>query len=46
MIAKLPKINYPVLSNKNGHAFSSVEDILSMFGSESLGLYLVGSQGM
>ncbi|KMH52795.1 hypothetical protein SM68_01962, partial [Klebsiella pneumoniae] len=25
MTAKLPKISYPVPSNKNGHAFSSAE---------------------
>ncbi|EOW6644722.1 glycoside hydrolase family 19 protein [Cronobacter muytjensii] len=46
MTAKLPKISYPVPSNKNGHAFSSVEELLSMIGGESSGLYLVGSQGM
>lgn len=46
MAAKLPKISYPVPSNKNGHAFSSTEDLLSKLGSESSGLYLVGSQGM
>ncbi|EBU7380670.1 hypothetical protein DK046_21810 [Salmonella enterica subsp. enterica serovar Bredeney] len=46
MKAKLPKISYPVPSNKNGHAFSSVEALLSMLGRESSGLYLVGSQGM
>ncbi|HHQ5685659.1 glycoside hydrolase family 108 protein [Klebsiella quasipneumoniae] len=46
MAAKLPKISYPVPSNKNGHAFSSVEELLSTIGGESSGLYLVGSQGM
>jgi len=46
MTAKLPKISYPVPSNKNGHPFSSVEELLSMVGGESSGLYLVGSQGM
>lgn len=46
MTAKLPEISYPVLSNKNGHAFSSVEALLSMIEGESSGLYLVGSQGM
>lgn len=46
MTAKLPEISYPVPSNKNGHAFSSVEALLSMLGGESSGLYLVGSQGM
>lgn len=46
MTAKLPKISYPVPSNKNGHAFSSVEALLSTLGGESSGLYLVGSQGM
>ncbi|MDC6896905.1 hypothetical protein N6O29_24485 [Escherichia coli] len=46
MKAKLPEISYPVPSNKNGHAFSSVEALLSMLGGESSGLYLVGSQGM
>ncbi|MBZ9578966.1 glycoside hydrolase family 108 protein [Klebsiella quasivariicola] len=46
MTAKLPKISYPVPSNKNGHAFSSAEELLSMLGGESSGLYLVGSQGM
>lgn len=46
MTAKLPKISYPVPSNKNGHAFSSVEELLSTIGGESSGLYLVGSQGM
>ncbi|MCY1701285.1 hypothetical protein OVA10_25140 [Lelliottia sp. SL45] len=46
MTATLPKISYPVPSNKNGHAFSSVEELLSMVGGESSGLYLVGSQGM
>ncbi|HCF8133513.1 MAG: glycosyl hydrolase 108 family protein [Klebsiella pneumoniae] len=46
MTAKLPKISYPVPSNKNGHAFSSVEELLSTLGGESSGLYLVGSQGM
>ncbi|MDQ4428823.1 hypothetical protein PKO51_05455 [Yokenella regensburgei] len=46
MTAKLPKISYPVPSNRNGHAFSSVEDLLSVLGGESSGLYLVGSQGM
>ncbi|WP_240726340.1 hypothetical protein [Escherichia sp. E4702] len=46
MTAKLPKISYPVPSNKNGHAFSSVEALLSMIGGERSGLYLVGSQGM
>ncbi|HHS9827788.1 TPA: glycoside hydrolase family 108 protein, partial [Klebsiella pneumoniae] len=43
---KLPKISYPVPSNKNGHAFSSAEELLSTLGGESSGLYLVGSQGM
>ena len=46
MTEKLPKISYPVPSNKNGHAFSSVEELLSTIGGESSGLYLVGSQGM
>jgi hypothetical protein len=46
MAAKLPKISYPVPSNKNGHVFSSAEDLLSTLGGESSGLYLVGSQGM
>lgn len=46
MTVKLPEISYPVPSNKNGHAFSSVEALLSMLGGESSGLYLVGSQGM
>ncbi|WP_227668856.1 glycoside hydrolase family 19 protein [Klebsiella quasipneumoniae] len=46
MTGKLPKISYPVPSNKNGHAFSSAEELLSALGSESSGLYLVGSQGM
>ncbi|MFU0750123.1 hypothetical protein ACMZ6G_23070, partial [Klebsiella pneumoniae] len=46
MTAKLPKISYPVPSNKNGHAFSSAEELLSTLGEESSGLYLVGSQGM
>ncbi|EJH9392218.1 hypothetical protein NF820_004424 [Escherichia coli] len=46
MTAKLPEISYPVPSNKNGHAFSSVEALLSMLGGENSGLYLVGSQGM
>ncbi|WP_248423994.1 glycoside hydrolase family 108 protein [Escherichia coli] len=46
MTAKLSEISYPVPSNKNGHAFSSVEALLSMLGGESSGLYLVGSQGM
>ncbi|EOD6638356.1 hypothetical protein LT23_03711 [Klebsiella pneumoniae] len=46
MTAKLPKISYPVPSNKNGHAFSSAEELLSTLGGESSGLYLVGSQGM
>jgi len=46
MTAKLPKISYPVPSNKNGHAFPSAEELLPALGSESSGLYLVGSQGM
>ena len=46
MTAKLPKISYPVPSNKNGHAVSSAEELLSTLGEESSGLYLVGSQGM
>lgn len=46
MTAKSPKISYPVPSNKNGHAFSTVEELLSTVGGESSGLYLVGSQGM
>lgn len=46
MTATLPKISYPVPSNKNGHAFSSLEELLSTIGGESSGLYLVGSQGM
>ncbi len=46
MTVKLPKISYPVPSNKNGHAFSSAEELLSTLGGESSGLYLVGSQGM
>ncbi|MFP2431042.1 hypothetical protein SOP92_06480 [Enterobacter ludwigii] len=46
MTAKMPKISFPVPSNKNGHPFSSVEELLSMIGGESSGLYLVGSQGM
>ena len=46
MTAKLPKISYPVPSNKNGHAFSSAEELLSTLGGESSGLFLVGSQGM
>ncbi|GKN53065.1 TPA: hypothetical protein RFU08_003203 [Klebsiella pneumoniae subsp. pneumoniae] len=46
MTAKLPKISYPVPSNKNGHAFSTAEELLSTLGGESSGLYLVGSQGM
>ncbi|WP_054181236.1 glycoside hydrolase family protein [Trabulsiella odontotermitis] len=46
MTAKLPRISYPVPSNKNGHAFSSVDDLVSTLGGESSGLYLVGSQGM
>ncbi|WP_421636444.1 glycoside hydrolase family 19 protein [Enterobacter ludwigii] len=46
MAAKMPKISFPVPSNKNGHPFSSVEELLSMIGGESSGLYLVGSQGM
>ncbi|WP_407248217.1 glycoside hydrolase family 108 protein [Klebsiella pneumoniae] len=39
-------MSYPVPSNKNGHAFSSAEELLSTLGGESSGLYLVGSQGM
>ncbi|WP_228303768.1 hypothetical protein [Klebsiella aerogenes] len=46
MTAKMPKISYPVPSNKNGHPFSSVEELLSVLGGEGSGLYLVGSQGM
>lgn len=46
MTVKIPKISYPVPSNKNGHAFPSTEELLSKLGSESSGLYLVGSQGM
>ncbi|MFG6072813.1 glycoside hydrolase family 19 protein [Enterobacter ludwigii] len=46
MAAKMPKISFPVPSNKKGHPFSSVEELLSMIGGESSGLYLVGSQGM
>ncbi|MFZ4833741.1 hypothetical protein [Rouxiella sp. Mn2063] len=46
MSAKLPKFSYPVPSNKNGHAFSSAEELLSKLGGESSGQYLVGSQGM
>ncbi|MEI9649892.1 glycoside hydrolase family 19 protein [Enterobacter ludwigii] len=46
MTAKMPKISFPVPSNKNGHPFSSVEELLSMIGGESSGLYLVGSQGL
>jgi len=46
MPAKLPKFSYPVPSNKNGQAFSSMEDLLSKLSGESSGHYLVGSQGM
>lgn len=46
MTAKIPKISFPVPSNKNGHPFSSAEELLSALGGESSGLYLVGSQGM
>lgn len=46
MPAKLPKFSYPVPSNKNGHAFSTTEDLLSKLDGESSGQYLVGSQGM
>ncbi|MDA5545671.1 hypothetical protein PGS62_17210 [Yersinia rochesterensis] len=46
MPAKLPKFSYPVPSNKNGHAFSTAEDLLSKLDGESSGQYLVGSQGM
>lgn len=46
MTAKMPKISFPVPSNKNGHPFSSAEELLSALGGESSGLYLVGSQGM
>ncbi|KLR34504.1 glycoside hydrolase family 19 protein [Enterobacter kobei] len=46
MTAKIPKISFPVPSNKNGHPFSSAEELLSTLGGESSGLYLVGSQGM
>lgn len=46
MTVKIPKISYPVPSNKNGHAFPSTEELLSKLGSESSGLYLIGSQGM
>lgn len=37
MTAKLPEISYPVPSNKNGHAFSSVEALLSMLGGKAQG---------
>lgn len=46
MTAKMPKISFPVPSNKNGHPFSSAEELLSVLGGEGSGLYLVGSQGM
>lgn len=46
MPAKLIKTRYPVPSNKNGHEFSSTEQLLSVLGGESSGQYLVGSQGM
>lgn len=46
MPAKLPQFSYPVPSNKNGHAFSTAEDLLSKLDGESSGQYLVGSQGM
>lgn len=46
MAAILPKISYPVPSNRNGIAFSSAEALLSVLGGESSGQYLVGSQGM
>lgn len=46
MPAKLLKISYPVPSDKNGHEFSSAEQLLSLLGSENSGQYLVGSQGM
>ncbi|TNV23012.1 hypothetical protein FH968_02930 [Buttiauxella sp. B2] len=46
MSAIIPKFSYPVPSNRNGHAFSSAEDLLSVLGGESSGQYLVGSQGM
>ncbi|MEN5017987.1 hypothetical protein ABEH87_16745 [Erwinia sp. Eh17-17] len=46
MSAKLIKISYPVPSNKNGHEFTSAEQLLSVLGGESSGQYLVGSQGM
>lgn len=46
MTAKMPKISFPAPSNKNGHPFSSVEELLSALGGEGSGLYLVGSQGM
>lgn len=46
MTAKIPKISYPVPSDKNGHVFSSAKEMLSMLGKESSGLYLVGSQGV
>ena len=46
MTAKMPKISFPVPSNKNGHPFSSAEELLSALDGEGSGLYLVGSQGM
>ncbi len=46
MSAILPKISYPVPSNRNGTEFSSAEDLLAVLGGESSGHYLVGSQGM
>ncbi len=35
MSAILPKISYPVPSNRNGTAFSSAEDLLAVLGGES-----------
>ncbi|MDF7681437.1 hypothetical protein PT300_12905 [Enterobacteriaceae bacterium ESL0689] len=46
MTARIPGISFPVPANKNGHPFSSAEELLAVLAGESSGLYLVGCQGM
>ncbi|WP_373963161.1 glycoside hydrolase family protein [Kosakonia sacchari] len=45
-MALIPKITFPIPANGKGKAFGDAEELLSLLGSESSGLYLVGSQGM
>ncbi|WP_234300101.1 glycoside hydrolase family 73 protein [Salmonella enterica] len=42
----LPKIVWPIPSNRRGNEFKNQEEILSHLGGESTGLYMIGRSGM